>query len=103
MIGTDRGTGRTTEQMQSAPLNAVFVWCNGDLAYPKMIADKIDRRDLKIVSPMWLRDNRWRGLRCGGIIVDHAENLSIAEYESLYEARIYFAAHQPKETSNDKM
>lgn len=31
----ERGTGRTTAQMKSAPRNSVFIWCNQHIDYPK--------------------------------------------------------------------
>lgn len=67
----DRGTGRTTKQMQAAPLNAVFVWCNQHLDYPKKLARRIGRDDLKIVAPNWL-DDRWMGVEILGLVIDHA-------------------------------
>ena len=44
----DRGTGRTTEQMEAAPKGAVFVWVNSYLSYPKHLAVSLGRQDLLI-------------------------------------------------------
>ncbi|WP_167313395.1 hypothetical protein [Ralstonia insidiosa] len=71
----DRGTGRTTAQMEKAPTAAVFIWCNDRLDYPKRLARSIKRRDLQIVGPGWL-ENGWIGRRFTGIVVDHAAHLS---------------------------
>ena len=62
----ERGTGKTTEQIKNAPKNAVFVWCNSHLDYPKDLAIFLERPDLKIVSPNY----DLRGTR--NIIYDHA-------------------------------
>lgn len=50
MADTLRGSGRTTEQLRSAPKGAVFVWCNGGLAYPRKLARHMGRDDLTIVT-----------------------------------------------------
>ena len=46
-----RGSGQTSEQMKSAPRDAVFVWCNDGLRYPTDLARHLGREDLKIVGP----------------------------------------------------
>ena len=72
----NRGTGRTTHSMRNAPVGSVYVWVNGILDYPRELAKKIHRDDLLIVSPDWLSDQRWVGLRLSGITVDHAATLT---------------------------
>ena len=67
-----RQTGRTAQQMLDAPQNAVYVWCNGRLKYPRHLAQELGRDDLQIVSPGWLESNRWIGLRPTGLVLDHA-------------------------------
>jgi hypothetical protein len=47
---SDRGTGTTTRQIEAAPPNAIFVWCNRRLEYPRSLAGSIGRNDLRIVS-----------------------------------------------------
>lgn len=66
-----RGVGNTTRQMEAAPHGSVFVWCNGDLNYPCMLAEKIGREDLKIVGPEWLLNRHFAGLELSGLIADH--------------------------------
>jgi hypothetical protein len=73
-----RGSGRTTKQMQEAPQNSVFVWVHHDLHYPKKLAEKIGRNDLKIVSPNWLL-NGWRGVQLSGLVIDHFAHTSFTE------------------------
>lgn len=46
----DRGTGRTTQQMKDAAHGAFFIWHTVDLHYPKEIAKRIDRSDLRIIA-----------------------------------------------------
>ena len=76
MNNNDRGTGRTTKQMESAEKGAVFVWCNSDIEYPISIAKKIGRDDLKIVRLSWLDGYIWRGTELSGLIIDHDCRLS---------------------------
>jgi hypothetical protein len=76
-----RGTGRTTEQMKSAPVGAVFIWCNSNLAYPKGLAEKLGRQDLQIESPSWLSFRNIAGREFVGVVVDHASHL---DAEALY-------------------
>ena len=82
-----RGTGETTRQMQAAPRNAVFIWCAGHTGYPQMLARKIGREDLKIVTPDWLTSDKWRGLELTGLIVDHAANIRGELYPAYLEAK----------------
>lgn len=82
-----RRKGATTKQMTEAPQYAVFVWMHGDLEYPRDLARHLQRDDLEIVSPMWLDNRRWMGLRLRGVVVDHAVLLSEAQWRSLQGAR----------------
>lgn len=79
-----RGTGRTTQQMLNAPLNAVFVWVNHNLFYPKKLAQQHGRQDLKIVGPTWLEE-RFLGQQISGLIIDHAayEFMTQQQYDNI--------------------
>ena len=66
-----RGDGTTTRQMKDAPIGALYVWCGGDLHYPKKLAMEIGRNDLRIVAPSFLEHDQWRGLRMP-VVLDHA-------------------------------
>lgn len=77
-----RGDGSTTRQMKDAPKGAHFVWVNSLIDYPKALAKKIGREDLVIVSPSFLSDNRWRGLRFSGLVIDHAAPLDHRQNEA---------------------
>ena len=50
-----RGTGRTTQQMIAAPHGAVFVWCNSNITYPKMLAQDLRRDDIVVRPLSWLK------------------------------------------------
>jgi len=77
LIAEKRGTGRTRRQMEDAPKNAVFVWCNDDRRYATDLARSIKREDLMIVSPRALEDpSRFYGMTFSAIILDHAAKLS---------------------------
>jgi hypothetical protein len=71
-----RGNGRTTQQMLSAKHNALYVWCNSRLDYPKLLASYLEREDLEIVSPLYLESTRWRGRRFTQVVIDHAAQLT---------------------------
>lgn len=81
-----RDTGQTTEQMQGAPLGAVYVWCNTRLYYPRCLARFLRREDLVIVSPDWL-DRSAIGRPTSGLVVDHAACLTGSQSAAL--AAIY--------------
>lgn len=85
MDDSTRGTGRSTRQMQAAPIGAhVVVLHQIHVAYSRRLAERIGREDLKIVPLTFLDDNRWRGLKFAGLIVDHAcfEYPAIGEREA---------------------
>ena len=77
-----RGSGRTSAQMQGAPLNSVFVWCNGRHGYPRALARHLGRPDIRIVSPSWVGSDR--SLGCAHtIVVDHAAMLSLRQRDEV--------------------
>ena len=85
----ERGTEETTRQMKAAPQGAIFVWCNGQLSYPKSLAQKIGRGDLEIVSPSWLGGHvENEGEELSGVILDHAADLTGKQRDGLKEARL---------------
>ena len=68
-----RGSGRTRAQIITAPKNAVFVWPNEELWYPKALAQDELRTDLRIVGRAWL--NTERNFCMEGaidVVVDHS-------------------------------
>ena len=84
-----RGNGATTRQIENAPHGAVFVWCNGDLSYPKHIAHKLGRGDLEIVSPLWLESpQRWAGRILKGVVIDHACLMTDKQFKGYAEIKI---------------
>jgi|SRR6056297_997165 len=71
-MDTERNTGRTTKQIKDAPNGAVFVAPSTRLVdYCFSIAKSVGREDVKVVSPQWLENGSWRGLRFPDVIMDH--------------------------------
>lgn len=83
---SERGSGVTKSQLESLPLHGVFVWCNDRLEYPRALAQSIGRLDIHIVSPGWLEDDRWRGMKMTGLHIDHAANLTDNQWEGYGQA-----------------
>ncbi len=94
-MDTTRGTGRTTRQMANAPKGAVYIWPNHQLAYPALLASTIGRKDLQIVSPEWITEDRWRGVEVSGVVLDHATRLNTDEWTAYGEARTRIRQVQP--------
>ena len=82
-VSGDRGSGRTSEQMLADPQWAVFVWCNEQLIYPRQLAKRLHRRDLRIVGPSWLEDEGWRGSSFSAVVLDHALRLTDGQRRGL--------------------
>ena len=83
MLSTERGSGRTTRQMKSAPIGSVFVWCNDHIDWPKKLASSIQRSDLKIhrLSVLDHGAETLRGFEFSGFVIDHAAVLSDKQSE----------------------
>ena len=81
MMISGRQFGTTTRQMLEAPPNSIYVWCDSNLHYPISLAARLGRSDLKIVPPSWLELHVMYGVKLAGIDVDHAANLSRAQWE----------------------
>ena len=83
MTDPDRGTGRTTKQLREAPRGALFIWCNGNLAYARSMAANLGRSDIDIRGPdvfdahgsLQLRGRFWPK-----VIIDHAAQLSCEQW-----------------------
>ena len=82
-----RFTDMTAGQMQRAPRNAVYVWTDHHLNYPRQLAARLGREDLQIVSPSWLTQEKWIGQELSGIVTDHAIHLDKPQIQSLVAAR----------------
>lgn len=72
--------GCTSRQMQEAPHGSVFVWGNGDLYYPRALAQHLERTDLEIVAPRWL-ESSWRRRYLPGLVIDHAAWLKLTNIQ----------------------
>jgi len=67
-----RGSGETTRQMLQAPPNAVYVWPNGQLDYARVLARRLNRQDLRIVSPEYLASMCRIADERSSVVLDHA-------------------------------
>ena len=82
-LGQFQQIGTTTKQMEFAPKNAIFIWDNNCLFYPKQLALKLKRNDLSIVSKSWMTKHNLEGKIFSGIILDHSVVLS-EEQQNLF-------------------
>lgn len=81
---TNRQSGRTLQQMEQAPQNAIFIWPNSRLDYPRNLAKRIGRADLVIISREQISQQYFRGRRVTGVILGHAvEKLTELEIDEL--------------------
>jgi hypothetical protein len=72
-IDPNRGTGRTTRQLEAMPLNGVFICPNrASMYYTQNLTRKINRSDIQLVAPNWVTSMRWQGMRYTAIVLDHA-------------------------------
>ena len=95
---SDRGTGRTTRQMANAPTGSIFVWCNDVLRYPRALAKALNRSDLRIIGPSELTGyvpQRFAGLDIPSVVLDHAADLTKAQWEGLWALRPYVGRSKP--------
>lgn len=74
----DRQKSRTSAQMLAAPKGALFIWCNGNLAYPRALAKHLGRSDLIVKAPAFFAITG--GVRFPALVVDHAAVLT--DYQS---------------------
>jgi len=79
--------GKTTLQMTSAPEGSIYVWHTTDTTYATLLAVKLGRQDLKLVSPRWLMYFQFLTEKYPAIIVDHGLVLSETEMELLHKAK----------------
>ena len=90
-----RGSGRTTRAMLAAPKGAYYIWCGGSLDYPRELARKLGREDLKIVGPDWLTARRYQGLTGLQLRVDHYAPLTDAQWQEWLHAKLYERIRTP--------
>ena len=89
-----RGSGTTAMQMRDCAQSAIYVWVNGQLDYPKRLALHLGRSDLRIVSPSFLSNYQFAGLRMTDLVLDHACELNSMELYGYQAARISIHAYQ---------
>jgi hypothetical protein len=81
-----RQIGTTTKQILEAPRDAVYVWVNDVTGYPKYLAQKLGRTDLKVVPLSWLTGRSWQGFQ-KSVVVDHAVDktaFTVRHYDAFY-------------------
>jgi hypothetical protein len=66
-----RGSGRTRRQLENAPYNSYFVWCNDIIGYPLGIAKSLGRHDVNVVGIAWLTEHHLEGLTVP-VVLDHS-------------------------------
>ena len=72
-VDKDRGTGRTTRQMEALPIGGVYISCHhASVYYDKNLTRKINRPDITVVPPSWVTSMIWQGRTYTGIALDHA-------------------------------
>lgn len=91
----ERRSGSTTSQLKNAPLGAAFVWVNGDLHYPRKLAESLGRKDLRMFSPGSVGNGALRGLRLPAVIVDHAADLTERQWNEVKSASLRTTIEQP--------
>lgn len=72
---------RSSRQMRAAPANSTYVWPLCYLHYPKELASKLDREDLKIVPLRWLHSKKWTKAKSLNVVIDHACQLFFTDEE----------------------
>lgn len=92
----ERGSGTTTAQMLNAPRGAIYVWVNAAMRYPRDLAAKLGRQDLRIIPVDDLRWERLAGLNLP-LVLDHAADPNSEQWRVLfdYRARLNRAPKSP--------
>lgn len=69
----NRGTGRTTRQLEALPQKGIFISCNHACMYYNIqLTRKLNRTDIQVVGPDWVTSMRWQGMKFTAIVLDHA-------------------------------
>jgi hypothetical protein len=92
-ITETRGTGVTHSQLENCPKGSIFIWCTNDTWYPKRLAAKIDRGDIRVERASILDGNDWQkylGMELPAVITDHALQMNSERFRNLknLESRI---------------
>ena len=85
-----RGTGRTTTQIKNALIGAVYIWpVYASINYPKEIARRLGRDDLRVVPLSWLHTDGYLKIEYSEIVLDHAASAraSMREWKIIEIAR----------------
>lgn len=77
-------SGTTTNQIINAPENSVYLWMNGDIAYPRTIAMKYNRNDITFMSVYMFFRYQYHGGYCRYIVADHNCVLDFDQIEKIF-------------------
>ena len=88
IMNTDRQTGRTTQQIKSAPIGAIYVWpFAASLIYARLLASSLGRDDLNIIPESAFRYYRMASMRGLVAVIDHATELHSDGWDTLRHIR----------------
>lgn len=93
---SERGTGRTTRQIENAPQKAIFICVHrGAVGYTRELARRLGRNDLQFEDPTWLDGHRWKTRILSGVVVDHAAELTGIQLTVLHEGVLPLIRNNP--------
>jgi hypothetical protein len=96
MSDIDRGIGRTSKQIMTAPQGAFYI-CGNRLErdYAQRLATNLGRHDLKFETLSFFEHGRWRGQR-KSLVMDHAAYnfMNNRQREGMMACIIYLKIHQ---------
>jgi len=68
----ERGSGRTSRQILALPEGGIFVCNTEQRRYAVDLARHLGRKDVLIVTPSWILEQRFMGIRAPAVVCDHA-------------------------------
>ena len=74
-------TGSTTDQIKNSPQNAIYVWPNSNLFYPRELARHLGRTDIKFLSAHLIRPGSLHMRGAKDVVLDHATCLNPESWE----------------------
>ncbi len=84
-----RQTGKTTAAILAAPKNAYFVWVNENLSYPIALARSLERIDIKVVGPSFIK--KLIGIRGYSVVLDPDTRLN---HEEWFQLLVYWKKYE---------
>lgn len=89
-------TGITTRQLLAAPDGAIYIWVGAAMAYPRALAKKLGRDDIRVVPASWLvsKDRFIDVDSATHIVLDHGLLLTQSLRQGLEEVHAYIKARR---------